>query len=331
MGILLTVKDLSISIKDRNTGIWKRVVNDLNYQVMDDEFVGIVGESGSGKSISVLAIINLTKAKNIKVEGSINFNGHEMLELPEHELQKIRGKEVCMIFQDPLNCLNPLLKIKTQMVDILRSHKKISKKEALDTAIRTLDMVGITLPEKRINSYPFELSGGMIQRVMIAMAIMGSPRLIIADEPTTALDATTQQQILGLLKEVCKKNKISMIFISHNLDIVSEICNRIMVMYSGEKIEELSVDDLYIKDKIIHPYTKSLLDAIPKFDLSNEDFFHLENTHFDIDNMDGHNGCVYAPKCSKANKICLENKPDEAAVGKRHRMKCRLASTYVES
>lgn len=331
MGILLTVKDVSISIKDRNTGIWKRVVKDLNYQVMADEFVGIVGESGSGKSISVLTILNMTKAKNIKVEGSINFNGHEMLDLSEHELQKIRGNEVCMIFQDPLNCLNPLLRIKTQMVDILRSHKRISKKEALDTAIRMLDMVGIALPEKRINSYPFELSGGMIQRVMIAMAIMCSPNLIIADEPTTALDATTQQQILALFKEVCQKNKISMIFISHNLDIVSGICNRIMVMYSGEKVEELSVDDLHVKDKIIHPYTKSLLEAIPKFDLSNEDFFNLENSYLDVDKIDGHNGCVYASKCSKANKLCLENKPNEVVVAKRHSMKCLLANTYTES
>lgn len=330
MRVILSVKNVNIYIQERDKVTWKKVVDNLNYQVMEGETVGIVGESGSGKSISVLAILNLLKKKNIRVEGSIVYNGHEMLNLSEDELQIIRGNEITMIFQDPLNCLNPMLKIKTQMVDILRSHKKISKKEAVYTAIKFLKMVGIVMPEKRINSYPFELSGGMIQRVVIAMAIMCSPKLIIADEPTTALDTTTQQQIIALLKEICEKNSISMIFISHNLDVVSEICGRVMVMYQGQKVEELPVSELYFRDRHLHPYTKCLLESVPKFNLLETDYFDYADYKCNRKKEFLNKGCIYAQRCSLCDDICFVDEPREVLVSKDHIIKCLLTSKCVE-
>ena len=239
-----------------------KAVNGVSYQLAQGEVIGIVGESGSGKSVSSYAIMRLIDEPGKVIGGSIKFDGKNILELDEKEMQSIRGNEISMIFQDPMTSLNPVFKVGNQLIEAIVKHQKVSKKEARKRAIEMLSLVGIPSPEKRLEQYPHEFSGGMRQRAMIAMALSCNPKLLIADEPTTALDVTIQAQILELIKELKKKINMSVILITHDLGIISDICDKVIVMYAGKIVEEGTIDDIFYNPK--HPYTWGLLRSVPK-------------------------------------------------------------------
>jgi dipeptide transport system ATP-binding protein len=258
---LLEIKDLNIYFKSDKNPEPIHAVRDLSFSLKQGEMLGVVGESGSGKSITNLALMGILGDSAIVKARECTFNGHALLELKERELRKIRGGEIAMIFQDPMTALNPFLTVEFQIVETILAHLNISKAEAKNRAIELLLQVGITSPADRLKSYPFELSGGMAQRVMIAMAISTGPKLLIADEPTTALDVTIQKQILTLIKSLQEKNNMSVILVTHDLGVVSEFSERVQVMYAGELVETGRTSDL-IKNPH-HPYTYGLLSSRP--------------------------------------------------------------------
>ncbi len=258
---MLSVENLTVEFKtDKGT---VRAINGVNFKVMPGETIAIVGESGCGKSVSSLSIMGLVPSPPGKiVDGSITFKGRELVGLNEKEYRKVRGNEISMIFQEPMTALNPVLKISTQMVDVIRLHNDVSKKQARARAIEMLDTVGIPSPEQRIDQYPHELSGGMRQRVMIAMALSCGPDLLLADEPTTALDVTIQAQVMDEMVRLQKELNMAVILVTHDLGgVVAESCQRVVVMYCGQIIEEGPVEAIFANPK--HPYTKGLLESIP--------------------------------------------------------------------
>ncbi|MGY3748943.1 ABC transporter ATP-binding protein [Vagococcus acidifermentans] len=257
---LLTIENLSVEFISDNVSL--RSVDDVSLTVRKGKTLGIVGESGSGKSVTVSTILQLLPANARVPEGKIMYNNQDLLTLNEKELRKIRGNEIAMIFQDPMTSLNPVFTIENQLIEAIRLHQKMTKKQARDEAVRLLGLVGIKEPEKRLKLYPHEFSGGMRQRVMIAMAISSIPSLIIADEPTTALDVTVQKQIIDLLQELQMKIHTSIIFITHDLEVIAEIADDVVIMYAGEVVESGSKEQVFHHP--LHPYTRLLIDAIPK-------------------------------------------------------------------
>lgn len=259
--MLLEVKNLNIHFKSDRSKTPIHAVRDLSFSLKQGEMLGVVGESGSGKSITNLALMGLLPDSAIVKAETANFNGKSLLTLKENEWPKIRGREIAMIFQDPMTALNPFLSIQFQLVETIQAHLGLSKKDAIDRAIELLNLVGIPSPKDRLKAYPFELSGGMAQRVMIAMAISTNPKLLIADEPTTALDVTIQKQILNLLKMLQEKNNMSVILVTHDLGVVSEYSERLQVMYAGEVVESGTTSELITSPR--HPYTHALLGSRP--------------------------------------------------------------------
>lgn len=259
--MLLNVKNLNIHFKSDRSDNAIHAVRDLSFSLKQGEMLGVVGESGSGKSITNMALLGLLPDNAIVKAESATFNQHNLMNLKEKEWQKIRGREVAMIFQDPMTALNPFLSVQYQLVETIQTHLKLSKKDAIDKAIELLTLVGIPSPKDRLKSYPFELSGGMAQRVMIAMAISTDPKLLIADEPTTALDVTIQKQILNLIKMLQEKNNMSVILVTHDLGVVSEYSERLQVMYAGEIVETGETSQLVKHPH--HPYTHALLASRP--------------------------------------------------------------------
>lgn len=257
---LLSVENLSIDFVSDKKSI--RAVDNVSFEMKKGEVLGIVGESGSGKSVTVTSILKLLPQNARYAEGKVWFKGQDLLPMSEREIRPIRGNEISMIFQDPMTSLNPVFTVENQLVEAIRLHHKITKKAAKVEAIRLLGLVGIKDPEKRVKLYPHEFSGGMRQRVMIAMAISSSPSLIIADEPTTALDVTVQKQIIDLLKDLQEKIDTGIIFITHDLEVVADIADKIMIMYAGEVVESGSTATIFKNP--LHPYTRLLINAIPK-------------------------------------------------------------------
>ena len=317
---LLEVKNLHVSFFTPAGEV--KAVNGISYDVDYDEVMGIVGESGSGKSVEAYSIIGLLQSPGKVMEGSITLEGEDMLAKSPSEMINYRGSQVAMIFQNPMTCLNPVYTIGNQLTEALRAHdKSISKEEADKRAMEMLEQVGINNVEKRMKQYPHELSGGMRQRVMIAMGLICHPKLLIADEPTTALDVTIQAQILELMKELQKKNHMGIIFITHNLGVVAEVCDKVSVMYAGKMVEQGPVDDIFYQPG--HPYTMGLLRSMPRVDAeSYERLIPIEGTPVDM--LNPPEGCPFAPRCEHAMTVCLQKMPPYVELGDNHRAACWL-------
>ena len=279
-----------------------KALNDVSIHLNDGEVLGIVGESGSGKSVTAYSLMGLTAYPGKLVGGTIDFNGHRINDLSEKEFRKIRGNEVSIIFQDPMTSLNPVYTIGNQIMEVILLHTDKNKEQARARAKELLELVGINEPEKRLKQYPHELSGGMRQRVMIAIALACEPKLLIADEPTTALDVTIRAQILELMMELKEKLGMAIIMITHDLGVVASMCDRIAVMYAGRIVEYGTTDDIFYNPK--HEYTKGLLKSIPRLDAKeHERLVPIEGTPIDLLNPPA--GCPFAPRCSNCMKICL--------------------------
>ncbi len=302
-------------------------VNGISYSIREGEIVGIVGESGSGKSVSNLALLGLLATPPAKIYAKkLEFLGESLLTkegfLDQKKLRKLRGNKISMIFQDPMTSLNPFLSIRTQMLEAVMFHRKISKEKAMDLAVEKLTLVGIADARERINYYPHEFSGGMRQRVMIAMALMCDPLLLIADEPTTALDVTIQAQIIELLQEINEKLQTTIIFITHDLGVIAGISERIMVMYGGSIVESGQTEDIFAHTS--HPYTKGLLASIPKLDEDKDRLNTIEGSPpFLLKTLDF---CPFYDRCEQRMDSCLEGIPPYifTNVENEHKVACRL-------
>lgn len=300
---LLEVKDLQVTFKTHDGDV--TAVNGLNFTLHEHEILGVVGESGSGKSQMAFAMLGIL-ANNGRATGSVKFKGREILNLPTAELNKIRGNEISIIFQDPMSSLNPYLKVSTQLTEVLRLHKNMSKSEALAESIRMLDAVKIPEARNRVHLYPHEFSGGMRQRVMIAMALLCNPSLLIADEPTTALDVTVQAQILKLLKDLQKDFGTSTILITHDLGVVAGMADKVLVMYAGKTMEYGGYRDIFYDPT--HPYAQGLLGAIPRLDDNNKELTIIPGNPPNLLALP--KGCAFSPRCQYVTEACVQQAPD---------------------
>ncbi len=298
-----------------------KAVDGISFRINRGETLGIVGESGCGKSVTALSILRLIADPPGKiVSGEIRFEGKNLLELDEKEMRDIRGKKISMIFQEPMTSLDPVFTIGYEIMETLQIHQGLKKQEAREKAIEALKIVSMPDAEKRVDSYPHELSGGMRQRAMIAMALSCNPTLLIADEPTTALDVTIQAQILQLINNLKKKLGTSVILITHDLGVIAEMCDHVAVMYAGHIVEYSDVDTLFRNP--LHPYTKGLNKSIPRLDAEVE---RLDTIKGLVPNLiDLPDGCPFYPRCDYSSKTCLEEMPPLAEVEDRHLAKCHL-------
>jgi oligopeptide transport system ATP-binding protein len=298
-----------------------KAIRGVGFSLGSGEALGIVGESGSGKSVTALSIMKLLQFPGKIVSGKIFYRGEDLSAKSERQMQNIRGNEIAMIFQDPMTSLNPVYTIGDQIMEVILNHQKVTRKEAKERAIEMLRLVGIPSPEKRIKNYPHEFSGGMRQRAMIAIALSCEPSLLIADEPTTALDVTIQAQIIDLMKDLKNKLNTSIILITHDLGVVAEVCSRIIVMYGGLIMEEGEADDIFYSPK--HPYTWGLLNSIPRLDLGNKQrLVPIEGSPPDL--LKPPQGCPFVDRCNHAMGICIETMPPYMEVSQNHKAACWL-------
>ena len=323
---LLTVNNLTTDFITKQGVV--RAVRGLNFHIGTGEILGIVGESGSGKSVAMLSLMRLLRDNARITSGDVTFYGEDIsyaglsaraLKKHEEMMRRIRGKEIAMIFQDPLTFLNPVLKIGTQITEGIRFHLGYDKKKASAHAVELLRRVGISDPERRLSQYPFQLSGGMRQRVIVAIALSCRPKLLIADEPTTALDVTIQAQLLSLIKEYAKESGVSVILITHDLGIVASICDRVAVMYAGEIVEEGTVDEIF--HQTAHPYTRGLLNSIADIERrSRKPLISIPGTPPDMLKLPP--GCAFAARCADAMNICAEYQPEWSENSETHSWRC---------
>ena len=318
---ILEVQDLSTSFKTERG--WLKAIDGVSFDVYSGEMLGIVGESGCGKSVTSQSILRLYEEKNTtKYSGTVSFDGQNLFDLPEKEMQKIRGQEISMVFQDALSSLNPVFTVGNQIMESLRIHQDMGKKEAKEKAIDLLDQVGIPDPQRRFYQYPFELSGGMRQRVMIAVALACGPRILIADEPTTALDVTIQAQIMDLSVDMNRKLQMGVMLITHDLAVVAETCQRVIVMYLGQIVEEGSVEDIF--DRPIHPYTRGLMASVPRLDTGrSERLYQIKGTVPLLSQIP--EGCRFAPRCPYATEECSRKMPELKSFGNGQKARCLMA------
>lgn len=303
-----------------------KALNDVSIHLNDGEVLGIVGESGSGKSVTAYSLMGLTAFPGKLVGGTIDFNGHRINDLSEKEFRKIRGNEVSIIFQDPMTSLNPVYTIGNQIMEVILLHTDKNKEQARARAKELLELVGINEPEKRLKQYPHELSGGMRQRVMIAIALACEPKLLIADEPTTALDVTIQAQILDLIRGLNEQMNTSVLFITHDLGVVSELCDTVIVMYTGRIVEKAPVRELFSDPK--HPYTVGLMSAIPRI---TKDRPPLETIEGVVPNpTEQISGCSFWPRCLHATEQCKQGEPPVVQLSEERQVRCWLYADAAE-
>lgn len=320
---LLDVKNLKVAFETYNGTV--TAVHDTSFFLQKKEVLGIVGESGCGKSVTAHSLMGLLPSRSTQVTAeAFQLEHQNILNLSESQWRTIRGNQVAMIFQDPMTSLNPILSIRIQLEAAIANDASISQKQRYAKAIELLQQVGISSPEERLKQYAHEMSGGMRQRIMIAMALAGSPKLLIADEPTTALDVTTEAQILSVMRELLREKGTGMLFISHNLKVIAQMCDRVMVMYAGTKVEEGTVEDIFNRAK--HPYTKGLLASLPQGKKRGElkaiggqapDLFHMPK------------GCAFHPRCPQAMQICATMTPSITLVNDTQEVACWLTEKEV--
>ena len=303
MSELLEIKHLNVVFS--NGGRDVEAISDLSFALGRRETLGIVGESGSGKSVTSLAVMRLLPKATARVKGEILFEGQDLLQLPEREMQQVRGNKIAMIFQEPMTSLNPIHPVGRQIAESVLLHSRATKKEAMARALQLLELCGIPDPEQRLREYPHQLSGGMRQRVMIAIALACDPELLIADEPTTALDVTIQAQILQLMKDIKKDRDMSIIMITHDLGIVYDFCDRVVVVYCGEVVESAPVKELF--EDPLHPYTEGLIGALPRLGRPAERLEAIEGMVPDAGEMP--QGCRFHPRCKYATDRCRAEHP----------------------
>lgn len=320
MNPLLNVADLAVSFRTYAGKVM--AVSNVSFQVFPGEAIGIVGESGCGKSVTAHSIMQLIPDPPGNYErGQILLEGIDLLQKSESDMQKIRGNQISMIFQDPMSSLNPVLTVGTQIAEAVQLHHQMDKKAAYARAVELLQLVGIPSPEQRIKQYPHQLSGGMRQRVMIAMALACNPKLLIADEPTTALDVTVQAQILELMQDLQHRLNTAIIVISHDLGVIASLCSRVLVMYAGKIVESGTVQDIFYQPR--HPYTWGLLRSMPRLDSPEK---HKLAVIFGQppDLLQIPEGCTFHPRCPYAMRICIEQVPENVEISSEHRAACWL-------
>jgi oligopeptide transport system ATP-binding protein len=316
---LVEIKDLKVSFFTPAGEV--QAVRGISWTLNKGEALGIVGESGSGKSVSVYALMGILQNPGKVIGGSINFNGIDMLSLKESQWQKIRGKDISMIFQDPMTSLNPVYTVGNQIAETIIAHTRTVPAEANKLAEASLSMVHIPNPDKRAKQYPFEFSGGMRQRAMISMALCCEPKLLIADEPTTALDVTIQAQIIDLLEELKEKTDMGILLITHDMGVVTDICEKVIIIYGGLIMESSDVKSLYKNPA--HPYTRGLLECLPRLASdSNDPLKPIEGSPVDL--LHPPAGCPFAPRCSQCMKICLVERPPQFEIELNHYSSCWL-------
>jgi oligopeptide/dipeptide ABC transporter ATP-binding protein len=315
MSPLLSVRDLRVGFATDDGQV--RAVDGVSFDVDAGEVMAIVGESGCGKSVTAQTLMGLTRSPNATITGSVLFDGRDLNTLPDNELQKLRGARIAMVFQDPMTSLNPVYRVGDQIVEAIRAHRDVSKARALEHAVELLEMVGIPNPQRRVRDYPHEFSGGMRQRVMIAMALSCEPEVLIADEPTTALDVTIQAQILDLLRKLNRERNVAVVLITHDLGVVAELAHRVVVMYAGQVVEQASVEELFAAPG--HPYTRGLLNSIPRMDGPRSER---------LPQIPGHppslltppDGCRFAVRCPEVFADCAQEPP--LANHSAHQVRC---------
>ncbi|MBW7573027.1 ABC transporter ATP-binding protein [Caproiciproducens faecalis] len=325
MSKLLEVENLNVHIKTQHGIV--QAVRGVSFSLEKGETLAIVGESGSGKSITVKGVMGLLPSNGKIAEGSVHLEGKDLASLSEHEMQKIRGCDISMIFQDPMTSLNPTMTVGKQIMEVLHEHHhELTKEQLKQKALEQIKLVGLSNPETRFGQYPHQLSGGMRQRVVIAIALACSPKVLIADEPTTSLDVTIQAQILDLMKDLQGKIDTSIIIITHNLGVVANIANRVAVMYGGKLVETGSVRDLFYHTA--HPYTKGLLASIPKLHENEQQLFSIPGTPPDL--MDPPKGCPFAARCPHTMKVCQEFMPEYTHLSDTHCAACWLLDSRAQ-
>mgnify|MGYP003367399481 FL=1 len=321
--MLLQIKNLHVNFIGMH-GTTEALKN-INLAIAQGEIVGIVGESGSGKSITSLAILGLLETNAIIPQGEIYYNGNDLLKLSKKELQQLRGKEIGMVFQEPMTALQPTMKVGKQLYHVIKKHRNLSKHEAKNAVIQALKDVHIDQPELVANKYPFELSGGMRQRIVIALAMAAPPNLLIADEPTTALDVTIQYEIISLIKELNEKRGTSVLFISHDLGVVSNTCERIIVMYAGEVVESGKTEEVLTRPR--HPYTRSLLKALPDSASPDEPLQAIDGEPPNL--LQRPVGCAFSDRCNLVIDICKSEHPKLIESRPGHHVSCWLEKVTV--
>ena len=318
--IILEVKDLQTSFKTDTGEV--RAVDGVSFKLPKGKTIGIVGESGSGKSITSLSILRLLASNGTIKNGEVLYKGQDLLKFSEDQMRKLRGNEISMIFQEPMTSLNPVYTVGQQISEALILHQNMSKKEAGVRSVELLKLVGIPSPEKRVKNYPFELSGGMRQRVMIAMSLACNPEILIADEPTTALDVTIQAQILELIKDLQERLGMSVIFITHDLGVVAETCDYVAVMYAGQVVEYADVRTLFKEPKL--PYTIGLLNSLPRHDIDQDKLEPIQGNVPSPHNMPV--GCRFAPRCPAATDLCRTKMPQLETDENGNQIRCWIYS-----
>lgn len=321
---LLEVTNLHINLQTHDNVV--QAVRGVSFSLEPKDTLAIVGESGSGKSMTVKGIMKLLPKNGSITAGRILFDGKDITQYKERQMRKLNGSEISMIFQDPMTSLNPTMTIGKQIVEVLREHKKMSNDEMKARVLELLELVGISNPEKRFSQYPHQLSGGMRQRVVIAIALACNPKILVADEPTTALDVTIQAQILNLMKSLQNKIETSIILITHNLGVVANIANKVAVMYGGQIVESGTVDEIFYQSQ--HPYTLGLIDSIPKINDDASLLKTIPGTPPDL--IDPPKGCPFAPRCDKALKVCHLYQPEYTWISNTHCSACWLQHPYMK-